>query len=340
MGALHLGGLNVKSFQVYSIYGSRPKCSGKGTNRLQISYGFPDVTSTFLHFVWLATSTLDPCIANVAWCFLCHVCMTFFVLLFSPMLHLDLEKCVNYSCLVRPMSLYCPGWKQSTQALHSPATGHFLKDLFTISEPDQDLIYVEFGVEPNHFLQRGCNLCCPGRYWKSCQVASRFVSEETRQSSHAKIWWRLRDSLSKLSLQIKTRRPMSYYVILCHAPDLNFCGRSITTQAAIKKRGPSPQSEDSLGHEISVSLCAWLSDFEDPTQQNTQDCTTGLPTSNHVGRMDPGHQGEGDHVHSGHAIWIWISNHCNEPHMEANDWGTCLWTIWEADIGCQRHVSS
>ena len=113
MGALHLGGLNVKSFQVYSIYGSRPKCSGKSTNRLQISYGFPDVTSTFLHFVWLATSTLDPCIANVAWCFLCHVCMIFFVLLFSPMLHLDLEKCVNYSCLVRPISLYCPGWNKA-----------------------------------------------------------------------------------------------------------------------------------------------------------------------------------------------------------------------------------
>lgn len=220
MGALHLGCFNVKSLQVYSMYGSRPKCSEKSTNRLQISYGFPDVTSTLFIFVWLATSTLDPCIANVAWCFLCHVCMIFFVLLFSPMLHLDLEKCVNYSCLVRPMSLYCPGWKQSTQALHSPATGQFLKDLFTISEPDQDLIYVEFGVEPNHFLQRGCNLCCPGRYWKSCQVASRFVSEEARQSSHAKIWWRLRDSwdsLSKLSLQIKTRTPihtMPYYVML------------------------------------------------------------------------------------------------------------------------------
>lgn len=81
--------------------------------------------------------------------------MILFVLLLSPMLHLDLEKCVNYSCLVRLMSLYCPVWKENTQLLHSPATGQwqFLKDLFTISEPDQDLIYVEFGVEPNHFLQ-------------------------------------------------------------------------------------------------------------------------------------------------------------------------------------------
>ena len=323
MGALHLGCFNVKSLQVYSMYGSRPKCSEKSTNRLQSSYGFPDVTSTLFIFVWLATSTLDPCIANVAWCFLCHVCMLFFVLLFSPMLHLHLEKCVNYSCLVRPMSLYCPGLKQSTQALHSPATGQFLKDLFTISEPDQDLIYVEFGVEPNHFLQRGCNLCCPGRYWKSCRRVVRWLhalSVKKPVNLHMQKFDEDSETpCPNCPFKLQTEglcHTMSYYVMLLTSTSV----AEVWPLKQQSKNEPSPQSEDSLGCEISVSLCAWLSDFEDPTQQNPQDCTTGLPASNHVGRMDPRHQGEGNHVHSGHAIWIWIWNHCNEPHMEANDW--------------------